>query len=719
VATRASRPGARSALARALRRGLRRLRRTPGSLDPLAAGDRPGEVFEASWRPLMKGRVLVMVAVLGVWVVGIQARLVQLQVFQHEWLADMAAQRHQRVLTVEAPRGDIVDRNGRRLAYSVEAHTIWADPTLVVDPEATVRALCDALGDCDPAERRGMLEQLVRAVKRDPPDRHVELRDPRRASPLQVERVAGLDLPGIGLTPGSHRYYPHKELAAHVLGYTRVDHVGQAGIEYAFDDVIRGEPGVTIAQVDARARRLDTRVERVPVPGATLELTLDLAIQHIVERELKRGVIEHRARAGTAVVMNPTTGEVLGLAAYPTFNPNAPGLSGEDELRNLAVQAAYEPGSTFKIVTAAAALEQGIVKTTDVIDCAPGYIVLPGRRIVDEAGGHNYGALTFEDVIVKSSNVGAIKVGLRTGAGRLIEYVERFGFGQRNMRDLAGVSAGIWAPAGLDDNGVASVSMGYQIGVTPLQMASAASVVANGGLLMRPVLVRAIVRNGQREVRRPDVLRRAIQPETAATLTAIMEAVTERGTARAARLDRYQVAGKTGTATQVVDGAYSEGDTNASFVGFVPSRRPALTILVVIDRPRAGSQYGGAVAAPVFHRIATAALRHLAIPPTIDPLPPVLASDALPPPAPLALPAIVRTSAALGGPALMPDLRGLGARAAFRALADVGLAVRRVSGAGFVVHQTPAPGDPITSETWTALELDRRPALAPDAGGPR
>jgi cell division protein FtsI/penicillin-binding protein 2 len=409
---------------------------------------------------------------------------------------------------------------------------------------------------------------------------------------------------------------------------------------------------------------------------------------------------------------------VLAFANYPSFDPNVVGLATPNELRNRAVQN-YEPGSTFKIVTAAAALEGGIVTPTDLIDCRPGVVTMPGRR-VPEAGGHNYGVISFEDVLVKSSNVGAIRVGWRTGAARMKEYVERFGFGTRNTRELPGVEPGLWHPAGLNVGGLASLSMGYQIGVTPLQMASAASVVANGGRLMKPLFVRAIVRGGQREERRPEVIRQVIQPETAATLTAIMEAVTERGTARAARLDRYQVAGKTGTAEKVAEAGGYGGDYNASFVGFVPSRRPALTILVVIDTPRAGSHYGGAVAAPIFKRIAEAGLQHLGVPPTIDPLPPVIVAEDRTEPARSRppMPTIIQAAAPLDGPVLVPDVRGLSARAAIRILAGVGVIVRP-SGFGLVVDQTPAPGLPVVSGTWGAIQLDRRPPKPPAPGGGR
>jgi cell division protein FtsI (penicillin-binding protein 3) len=696
---------------RSLVRIVRALRTRPAALDPLADAERQGEVFEQTWRSSMKRRVLVLVMVLGTWVVGIQARLVQLQVFQHETHVEAARQKQEMLITPEAPRGDINDRHGRMLAYSVDAREVFADPRFVKDPAATLAQVCDALGDCSAAERRDLLTKLAGR------GRYVQIRSTRDVTPEQAQRVADLTLPGIALKPGTMRYYPRVDLAAHVLGFVGADSLGQAGVEYTFNDVIRGRPGLAVAQVNAKRQRLETRVDRAPVPGATLELTIDLTLQHIVERELKRGVLEHRASGGTVVVMNPQTGEILALASYPTFNPNTASRATDDQRRNRAIQDVYEPGSTFKIVTASAALEHGVVRPADLIDCSPGYITFPGRRIDDD---HRYGWLSFEDVIVKSSNVGAIRVGLRTGVDRLTEYVDRFGFGRTSTQELAGGSRGIWTPAGMTESGLASVAMGYQISVTPLQMAAAASAVANGGVLMQPGLVRAVVRDGQREVIAPKALHRVIRRETAATLTAIMEGVTERGTATRARLDRYQVAGKTGTAKKAVPGGYSDSDYNASFVGFVPSRRPVFTILVVIDTPRANGYYGGVVAAPIFKRIAEAGLQLFGVPPTIDPVPPViLAADRDATPAtPRQVPTIIPAAAPLGGPGLMPDVRGLGARDAVRALGAIGLVVR-ISGSGLVVDQTPAPGLPIVPGGWGTVHLARRPLRAADVGEAR
>jgi cell division protein FtsI (penicillin-binding protein 3) len=406
--------------------------------------------------------------------------------------------------------------------------------------------------------------------------------------------------------------------------------------------------------------------------------------------------------------MDPTSGEILALANWPTFNPNAFNKAPIAYQRNRAIQEIYEPGSTFKIVTSAAALQESVMHLTDPIDVSAGMIRFGARQIDDV---HTYGTLSFTDVIVKSSNVGAIKIGLRLGPERLCRYIRRFGFGETLAPDFRGESPGIvWRPETLNDSALASVSMGYQIGVTPLQMATAASAVANGGELLRPRIVRAVIRDGRRLPTSREVLRRTVTPETAAALTGIMEAVVERGTGEAAQLPGYQVAGKTGTATKVINGRYSGSEYHASFVGFVPSRRPALTVLVVIDSPHGKGYYGGVVAAPIFKRIAEASLRHLGVPPTINPMPPVLAARAES--AGEARPASARSTELMAvrptspTEGLMPDLRGLGAREALRTLAQVGFAAR-ITGDGFVVDQRPAPGVPLERGDTCALTLKR------------
>jgi cell division protein FtsI (penicillin-binding protein 3) len=431
-------------------------------------------------------------------------------------------------------------------------------------------------------------------------------------------------------------------------------------------------------------------------------------------------VLEHNAAGGSVVIMDPRTGELLAIASYPTFNPNAYGSVDPERRRNRAVQDSFEPGSTFKLVTASAALEEGVLRPADLIDCAPGYITISGRRINDV---HRYGPLTFEDVIVKSSNVGAIKAGQRIGAERMGRWMNRFGFGQRIAPEFRGEHAGlVWNSAELGEGGLASISMGYQVAVTPIQMAAAVSSVANGGTLFEPRIVRAFIRNGRREPVAPKPLRQTVSPETAATLTGIMEAVVERGTATAAQIAGYTVAGKTGTAAKIVNGVYSKSDYNTSFIGFAPSRKPALTVIVVIDSPHGKvTAYGGTVAAPIFKRITEAALRHLGVPPTIDALPPVLVTQKSDRAVqPTSGPWGPLTEADVLQPAedgLMPDLRGLSARKAMLSLNRMGL-TPQIQGTGLVIDQAPEPGSALIPGSTATLKLGRRPPVT-RAGGPQ
>jgi cell division protein FtsI (penicillin-binding protein 3) len=669
-------------------------------IDPLA-GERPDEAFESRWRQSVKKRTALLLGLLGIWAVALEARLLQLQVLDHADLATEARNQQSDVIRPPAVRGDIVDRHGSILAYSVDAAAIVADPAEIKNDGVTAAALCQALGDCAPGE----VKELTAKFATD--GRHATVRKARAVTPSQTDAVDALGLRGVTLVPETRRWYPRLNLAAHLLGYVGSDNKGLGGIEHKLDSLIRGREGRLHVQFDAKRQRMATRVEEAPTAGSTVELTIDMQLQYIAERELQAAVREHRARGGTVVIMEPFTGEIYAIASYPTFNPNAPGQAPEDHLRNRAVQEVYEPGSTFKIVTASAALEEGILKPTDLIDLSPGFVKLPGGRIVRDE--HRQSRATFEDVIVHSSNVGAIKAGARVGAERLSLYIKRFGFGDRLAPDFNGESRGVvFDASALGESALASVSMGYQISVTPLQMAAATSAIANGGLLVEPHLVRATITNGVRQAVEPKVLRRAIAEETAATLTTIMEGVVERGTATGARLERYQVAGKTGTAKKVVNGRYAAGEFNSSFVGFVPSRRrPAFAIVVVIDTPRGGEYYGGRVAAPAFKRIAEAALRQAGVPPTVSPVPPIVVTNAdksvrRPSEVATAVPVLAR----VGGRAVMPDLRGLSGRHALRILTNAGLTLR-VSGDGFVVDQSPEPGASVEPGGSVSVRLSR------------
>ena len=646
-----------------------------------------------AWRQTVRRRTTVAAACLALWAVAIEARLVYLQVVRHEEMVALADRLHLRTRVVAAKRGEIVDRRGRLLAYNVDVDTIFAVPSEVKDPTRTVRELCTALEGCTPQQRDDLLRKL------DRPGQYAYVE--RFVSSRVADKVRALELPGIGLTKESRRFYPNRELAAPVLGYVGVDNVGLGGLEAAYNKLVLGAPGKTLTQIDARGRALD-HIDRLPTAGAALELTIDEQLQHIVERELAAGVREHKADSGTAVMIDPATGEILAMASYPSFNPNMFREASADDRKNRAVTDLYEPGSTFKIVTASAALEEGVIHPTDLVNTDPGYITIGARRIDDT---HRYGVVSFADAIVKSSNVGAIKVGWDIGADRLDTYVRRFGFGRPATSEFPGESPGIvWNPAKLDRSALASVSMGYQVGVTPLQMVTATAAVANGGRLMKPHIVRAIVRDGVRTPTEPVEVRRVVSPRTAAELTTIMEDVVVRGTGSQAAVGGYTVAGKTGTAQKLVNGAYSHSEYNVSFTGFVPSRKPVFALVVVVDTPRNGAYFGGSVSGPIFHRIADATLRHLGVPPTVFPAPPVLVerrAQAAPPPGE----PVVVTVDDQGGRA-MPDLVGLSAREALRRMARLGVSLK-MQGAGIVVAQYPEAGQAVAVGGSCTIMLDR------------
>lgn len=700
---------------------LRQATRPPvRALDLLDLSEGPDPEADLAWRRTIKHRVGVVLVICVAWATAVEARLVYLQLVSHDYYTARAERQQQRVLRPSASRGDIVDRQGRMLAYSVDAEALLADPSALEAPADAAAQVCRALGpDCAAAERRELADRFSAG------NAFAYIRRSLSVSREQVRRVLDLEIKGISTTVEPRRYYPNRELAAHVLGFVGQDNKGLGGVESAFDALIRGREGVVLVQTDGGQQFISTRVEQAPTAGATLELTLDRNLQYIAERELTAGVLENRALGGTVVIMEPFTGEILALANYPTFNPNDYRRAPADARANRAVQYVYEPGSTFKIVTASAAIEEGVVRPSDIINTSPGWIKLPGRPAIPDVGSYS-GPMTFQEVIVRSSNVGAIKVGLRTGADRINRYVRRFGFGQALTAGLPGQSSGVVTPpADLDESGLASVSMGYQISVTAVQMAAAASAVANGGRLMEPHIVRATIRDGVREAVEPRELRRAIEPETARILTAMMEAVVSdpKGTGGRARLERYQVAGKSGTAKKVIDGRYSDTDYNVSFVGFVPSRRPAFTILVVIDTPRAASNYGGSVSAPIFKRVAEAALQQLGVPPSINPPPRVMVAGGRDAAAPRTAERahatrVVPASAPVVRPGFMPDVRGLGARDAVHLLIGLGLQVR-VQGAGVVVTQRPEAGTAIESGEWTRLQLDRAPAAPAASRGGR
>ncbi len=660
-----------------------------------------------AWRAVLKRRVFVVTALLGLWVAAIESRLVFLQVFSHAELVARAERQQSRTQDAPAARGDILDRRGRMLATSVDADTIYAVPSEIADPAGVAARLCKALRDCNRKEQTQIAERLGAQQRQ-----FAYIR--RQVSEDIKNRVAELNLDGIGFIKESKRFYPNAELAAHLLGWVGIDNGGLSGIEHTYDAQIRGKKGTVLIQTDARHRAF-SRVERPPTAGSSVELTVDQYLQYVAERELAAGVAENRALGGSAIIMNPHTGEILAMANVPTFNPNAFRDADEVERRNRAIQDLYEPGSTFKVVTASAAIEEKVMSTEELIDTNPGRLRVDSARVITDDGNRNNGVLSFTKVIVKSSNIGAVKIGFRVGTERLSRFVSLYGFGNRVSPDFPAESPGIvWKPEKWTDSALASVSMGYQVAVTPLQMVAAVSSVANGGLFVEPRVVRGVYRNGVRYQLRPKELRRVISSDTAATLTTIMEQVVTDGTAKRARIDGFTIAGKTGTAQKLINGRYSHSDHNASFIGFLPSRNPALAMVVVIDSAKGpNGDHGGTVAAPIFQRIAEASLRYLGIAPTVNPTPPVVVArhDLASTPAPTTTSdqsperPIVRVVAD-GPDGTVPDLTGMGAREAVRKLVTLGL-TPRIVGAGIVVSQTPAPGEPLERGAVCRLTLER------------
>lgn len=650
------------------------------------------------WRATLKRRSVVAAALLGLWVAGIEGRLVYLQVFRHADLMARAARQQSRTLPTPAKRGDILDRRGQLLATTVDVDSIYAVPSEITNGEEAVAKLCDAVGDCSAREREALTDRL----KNQRNFAYVR----RQVSPDEARRVAALSLDGVGFIKESRRFYPNKELAAHLLGYVGVDGNGLEGIEWAYDSQIRGKPGTVLIHTDAR-RHVFSRFERPPTTGATIELTIDEYLQHVAERELHAGVVENRAAGGSAIILDPHTGEILAIANEPTFNPNAYREFGDADRRNRAVQDLYEPGSTFKLVTASAAIEDKVMPLDTMIDTSPGFIHVGSGDIHDTT---NHGVLSFSNVIADSSNVGAVKIGFQVGTERLSRFIQRYGFGHPVSPDFPSESPGIvWRPEKWTASALAHVAIGYQIAVTPLQMVSAVGAIANGGEYVEPRVIRAMYRDNRRYVVKPKVLRRTVAADTAATLTMIMEGVVEHGTAKSAQISGYTIAGKTGTAAKLVDGRYSKSEYNASFIAFLPSRNPVVAIIVVIDSPHGKGYYGGVVAAPIFKRIAESTLRYLGIGPTINPEPPVLVdrrdtaevrtrprNDSQP----------IVSLVADGPPGTVPNLHGMSARDAVRKLVKLGLTAH-LSGDGFVMSQDPSAGALLEPGAACSLVLDR------------
>ncbi len=646
-------------------------------------------------------RLMLLALSVSLWALVIGIRLVHVQVLGQAFFEQAGARQSERTLNLDPRRGPILDRTGRPLAVSVDAESLYAVPQDVADAPATAQALSRALS-LDAAERRellGKLQQKSRAF--------VWIQ--RKLDPATARRVRELQLEGLGFLTEHRRYYPQRELVAHVLGYVGLDNEGMSGIEHAYEKEIRGRAAKVVVHTDAR-RRPVAQTERPSTDGAAVTLTIDERIQHIAERELERSVGETGSIAGSVVVVEPFSGEVLAMAGRPAFNPNRYNAYPSSRWRNRAVSDAFEPGSIFKIVTAAAGLQENVVAPGELIDCGNGRIEIAGTVINDHAV---FNQLTFAQAVSRSSDIGMIRVAQRLGRDNFARYLRDFGFGAPSGIDLPGESAGLVRPtARWSALSLPTLSFGQEIGVTALQITMAAAVVANGGYLMKPFVVRRVEDASGRLVRetKPLVVRRVLEPQTVDTLTTILQEVVSSGTGKNAAVPGYVVAGKTGTAQKIdASGRYSMVDHVASFVGFAPAARPALVILASLDTPRGPKNQGGDVAAPLFARIAEGALRVLAVPPddgsrvlrAVAVVPETLTPAAYRP-----RPAREAALPPLDEPELMPDLRGRPAREAAIAAARRGLVVE-LKGSGQVVAQSPVPGAEIEPGLTCVLTLGR------------
>jgi cell division protein FtsI (penicillin-binding protein 3) len=640
-----------------------------------------------------RSRALALTAVLVLLLAAIVARLGYLQVVRHEELARLAERQYSKTIPLRPERGPIFDRNGYALAVSAAVESVYALPARIADRAAVAAALAVPLG-----ERPAEIEQRLAS---DRPFVWVKVKIP----PATAEAVRALRLPGIGTVPESLRFYPSRELAAHVLGFVGRDDRGLEGIERAHDQTLAGAPGLALVERDALGREVTGQptILKAPTPGTGLVLTLDATIQYLAERELEAAWRATGAKAGMVLVMDPRTGELLALALRPTFNPNAYAQATAEQWRNRAVTDPFEPGSTFKAVLAAAALEEGVVRPDDRVYGEQGVITVANQAIRD---WKKYGWLTFREVLQFSSNVGAIKVGLQLGRERYYRHITDFGFGSLTGVGLPGESRGqLRPPARWSGLSLASISIGQEISVTAVQLLAAFGAIANGGRLMQPHVVRAYLDDRGREVRRvePRAVRQVISPETAATLTELLTAVVADGTGRKARIEGYPVAGKTGTAQKAdpTTRVYSRKPGVLSFIGFVPSNAPRLVILVLLDEPKT-VVWGSEAAAPIFAAVAAPVLRHLDVPPAAPTLPVQLVRVAAPAAAPEPTSG-VGLDAAAGDP-LMPDLHGKSLRQALAILGSLDVDVA-VSGRGVVVRQAPAAGTPLAPGASCRLEL--------------
>ena len=637
------------------------------------------------------GLAMFMLFILGIVVL----RYGWLQLVQGNELSERMKSQVGHDYAIQSPRGAIIDRNGRELAVSTMTKSLYVDPNHVEDPQALAADLAPLIEKTE----QDVLDDIAVGGGFVWVKRRMEQSEYEAVRALIKEKGYSTCL---GFRDEAKRYYPNDVLAANVLGFVGTDDKGLDGVEQALDSLLKGEIKEKYLTTDRRDRPIldsifsSSRRYRGDY-CKTVELTIDSGIQFIVEQELDRAVAENQPKSITCVVMNPKTGEVLAMASRPSYNPNKFWDYKPEVWKNRAVSFIYEPGSTFKSVVAGAALQEQVV-TPNQVFVDPGYVMVSGRRIQNWSGT-SFGTVTFTDVVKQSLNTGFAQVGLRLGADKITDYAKKFGFGEATGIDLPAEESGIlFDPEQMRDSDIATMSIGQSIAVTPLQLVTAMSAIANDGVLLKPHIVKSI-RNADGSVyeeRGPQEVRRTIESATDKTLVGLLEQVVASGGGAKAGVKGYRIAGKTGTAQKIrEDGAgYMEGRYIASFCGFAPVEDPQLTVLVMIDDPSQGNYYGGQIAAPVAGEIFAQLLRYKHIEPSSDPFEDMDKKHKEKESQPA-----VKT--APPGKQIMPDLSGMSIREVSQKLGELGIGMN-IQGTGLSTGQSiPANTvvDPGTSVT--------------------
>ncbi len=648
-------------------------------------------------------RLLTVYGFLFIWSLLILARLVYLQIFQGEHYRLQAEQQRIGYMELSPKRGDILDRHLGELAISVEVQSVYAHPKEVVDA-------LDAANRCSKILKVDKHEIYKKLIS----DRTFVYLD-RKISPRRAKLIRQLKLPGIYFHKENKRVYPGREHAAHALGFVGVDNNGLAGLEYQYDELLRGERKRVNLRLDARRRSYGRLDESAPVEGDILVLNIDRSIQFIVEQVLQATVDGNQAKSGSSIVMDPNTGEIQAMASYPFFNPNSYARYDAEARRNRTILDIFEPGSTFKVVAFAAVLDEGLADLSETLDCRVGTLNLGGK--VYREAKQSFGFLRVEQILAKSSNVGTIKLGLRLGNGLLFDYIERFGFGQKTGIELPAEQAGLLRPPSQWSKiSIGALSIGQEIGVTPLQMLRLVATLANGGYLIKPRLIRQIL-TPQGDLRQKTSVwrRRILNRNTSQEMKKALTKVVQEGTGKRAQLNGYSSAGKTGTAQKFINGAYSDTKFISSYMGFAPVQNPALAAIVVINEPR-GAHYGGVVAGPAFKEIMERALIHLKTPQDkpnwrteklltssrismgeeerpLGNLEETVLSLIKKDPEKTELEPVI----AIVHGAELPDFSGLNLRETARHCAQLGLRLK-VTGSGLAIGQRPSPGSRVLKD---------------------